>query len=109
MEVWHEGHETALRGPSASPFERHPHTALAGIVIVLLLVLAFAAETALRFLVNYRIDYYTYVNTSGSTHRYPYGEIHINSFGYPDVEWDLTDSRPRLGVLGDSVTSGVGA
>ncbi|HEY1372812.1 MAG TPA: SGNH/GDSL hydrolase family protein [Candidatus Binatia bacterium] len=109
MDVWHGGRDAALPGPEVSPFDRHPRLALAGILFVSFLILAIVAETALRFLVNYRIDYYTYVTTSNSTHRYPYGEMHINSFGFPDVEWNLSDKRPRIGVIGDSVTAGVGA
>jgi GDSL-like lipase/acylhydrolase family protein len=106
MEVSQARHETTFRETSV---ERHPHLALAGISVFCFLLFIFAAEIALRFLVNYRIDYYTYVTVSNSTHKYPYGEIHINSYGYPDVEWNLTDPRPRIGVIGDSVTAGVGA
>src|SRR5581483_9593841 len=109
MDVWHGGRDAALPGPEVSPFDRHPRLAVAGILIVSFAILALVAEAGLRFLVNYRIDYYTYVTTSNSTHVYPYGEMHINSFGYPDVEWNLSDKRPRIGVIGDSVTAGVGA
>jgi lysophospholipase L1-like esterase len=109
MEVWQERRATVFRAPSASVFKNHPRLALIVVLSSLFLILLLTAEIALRFLVKYRIDYYTYVTTSNSTHHYPYGELHINSYGYPDVEWNLTDPRPRIGVVGDSVTLGVGA
>lgn len=110
MELYdHQDHAAVLRRPSVSPFERHPRLTLAVILLFLFLILILAGEIALRFLVDYRIDYYTYVTTSNSTHKYPYGELRINSYGYPDVEWNLNDTRPRIGVVGDSVTLGVGA
>lgn len=109
MEICEEAHTPAFRSARRSIVEKHPRLLLAGITVFCFLFFLFAAEIALRFLVDYRIDYYTYVTTSNSTHKYPYGELHINSYGYPDVEWNLTDPRPRIGVIGDSVTAGVGA
>jgi len=109
MDVCQERHATVFRAPRASVFENHPRLALAGILTFLFLISILTAEIALRFLVAYRIDYYTYVTTASSTRKYPYGELHVNSYGYPDVEWNLADPRPRIGVLGDSVTLGVGA
>jgi lysophospholipase L1-like esterase len=88
---------------------KHPRLTLVAIQALILVALALAAELVLRFLVSYRIDYYTYVSTSSSVLKYPYGDIFVNSHGYPDVEWDLTDRRARIGVIGDSVTWGVGA
>ncbi len=41
--------------------------------------------------------------------RTAYGIVRSNSHGYPDAEFDLADSRPRVGYFGDSVTAGVGA
>jgi GDSL-like Lipase/Acylhydrolase len=108
MELYHGG-DAALRAPGVSRFERHPRVTLALVVVCLFVLLALAAEIGLRFITPYQIDYYTYVTTSNSTQKYPYGELHINSFGYPDVEWNLADPRPRVGVIGDSVTAGVGA
>lgn len=110
MDVWQGGREAVLHGgPGVSRFDRHPWLTIAAILIGAFVIFAVAAEVALRFFVNYRIDYYTYVTTSNSTHTYPYGEMHINSFGFSDVEWNLADKRPRIGVIGDSVTAGVGA
>lgn len=108
MELYHAG-DAALRGAGVSRFERHPRITLAVVVVLIFLLLAVAAEIGLRFIIPYQIDYYTYVATSNSTLKFPYGELHINSFGYPDIEWNLADPRPRVGFIGDSVTAGVGA
>jgi hypothetical protein len=108
MELYRGG-DAALRAPGVSRFERHPRITLALVVVCLFVLLALAAEIGLRFITPYQIDYYTYVTAPNSTQKYPYGEMHINSFGYSDVEWNLADPRPRVGVFGDSVTAGVGA
>src|SRR5262249_13115653 len=106
MEVRQEHHAAARGAAPRSVFKKHPRLALIAVLSVLFFALILGAETALRFLVGYRIDYYTFVTTSNSTQKYPYGKLHINSYGFPDVEWDLTDPRPRVGVVGDSVTLG---
>jgi hypothetical protein len=67
-----------------------------------------AAELVLRATLDYHIDYYTGVTRPGRV-EYPYGPIYINSHGHPDLEWDLSDPRPRLAFYGDSVTYCVGA
>lgn len=87
---------------------RHPLVTLASVVIVLLFLLAVVFELVLRFFVDYSIDYYTGTEQEGVT-QYPYGEIIINSMGYADDEFDLSDPRPRIGYFGDSVNYGVGA
>ena len=78
MEVCEEAPTPAFHSTRRSIFDEHPRLTLAGIVVVCFLFIIVAAEIALRFLVDYRIDYYTYVTTSNSTHKYPYGEMHIN-------------------------------
>lgn len=89
--------------------KRHPALTLGLINLVLLLVIAAIAELSLRFFItDYRIDYYTGTGKEG-IFEYPYGKIIINSQGYADPEFDLLDTKPRIGYFGDSVNRGLGA
>lgn len=93
---------------SSSFFEQHPKLTLVSFFAVLILCLAGAAEIALRFIIPYDIGYYTGVRKQGE-YDYPYGKIFINSTGFPDEEFNLQSTKPRIGYFGDSVTYGVGA
>lgn len=92
----------------ASLFEKHPRLTLLTVVFLAAFVLAGSAELGLRFLRGDELSYYTGIRSPG-LHKFPYGEIRINSHGRPDDEFDLNDPRPRIGYFGDSVTLGVGA
>jgi len=92
-----------------SVIRRHPRIVLACMLLLIVVALAAAAEIVLRLIVPYQIDYYAGISASNTVLKYPYGDIYVNSHGYPDREWNLADPRPRIGVFGDSVTFGVGA
>jgi lysophospholipase L1-like esterase len=62
----------------------------------------------LRAFGSLNIHFYAGYRSPG-VHRYPYGEIPINSHGYPDDEFNLNSALRRVGYFGDSVTYGVGA
>jgi hypothetical protein len=92
-----------------SVFERHPRFTLLAVLLVLLLVVFAMAEVALRVMGSLDVSYYTGHSDAG-IHRYPYGEIPVNSSGYPDnEEFAASDDRDRIAYVGDSVTYGVGA
>lgn len=78
-----------------------------GINLLILVMLVLLAEIFLR-LTGMGVDYYATVDREGKISA-PYGDVVINSWGYPDEEFDLNDARPRVGYFGDSVTHGLGA
>jgi len=89
--------------------KRHPVLTLVVLNFILLLVIAIIFELVLRFsFINYRIDFYSGTKKEGVI-EYPYGTMIINSLGHADEEFDLSDTRPRIGYFGDSVNYGVGA
>jgi len=90
-----------------SVFDRHPKKILLAFTLALLILIAGAAEIALRFIVPYDIGYYSAVREPGR-YTYPYGTIFMNDDGYPDAPFDKSGTRPRIGYFGDSVTFGVG-
>jgi len=89
-------------------FEKHPRISLLTFLFAVLIVLAIVAEIALRFVTPYNIGYYTAVIKEG-VYRYPYGDIRINHEGYPDEDFDMSETKTRIGYLGDSIIMGVGA
>lgn len=91
-----------------SVFERHPKASLSVFLLIFIIALTGLAEIALRFIVSYDIGYYVAVRGQGVYH-YPYGDITINSDGFPDQEFDRASPKQRIGYFGDSVIFGVGA
>lgn len=91
-----------------SVFEKHPLATIFGFVLILLVLIAGVAEIVLRFTVSYDIGYYTAVRKEG-VYEYPYGSIAINKDGFPDQEFDLKSTKPRIGYFGDSIVMGIGA
>jgi hypothetical protein len=87
---------------------RHSCLVLISINFLLLSVMGLFGEVLLRATISYHIDYYTGIRSPGKI-QYPFGTITINSYGYPDDEFDLMDNRIRIGYVGDSVTFGIGA
>ena len=77
--------------------------------LVTIAILIGAGEIICRLTVTYNPSYYTSVDVQGRDLVYPYGIIKMNSLGHPDDEFDLSDPRPRIAYVGDSVTWGVGA
>lgn len=88
---------------------RHPKLTLLIVNGLLLLLLLGVAEVVARLVITYNPSYYTSIETTGTELHFPYGTIPINSDGHPDTEFDLSDERPRIAYVGDSVTFGVGA
>lgn len=84
-------------------------TKIIGINLGILLVLLLIGEGVARYSIRYNPSYYTSVSATNAVITYPYGIIKRNSLGHPDDEFDLTDPRPRIAYVGDSVTLGVGA
>lgn len=97
-----------LMAETSTLFTRHPRLTLLGVTASGLIVLALVLELGLRLFGSLNIHYYAGFKTPG-LHKYPYGEIPINSHRYPDEEFDLASARRRIGYFGDSVTYGVGA
>ncbi len=76
---------------------------------VALLAILVAFEVGVRWSISYNPSYYVGAKAVGSCIPHPYGEVCLNSYGYPDEEFDLASSKPRVGYFGDSVCYGVGA
>lgn len=92
----------------SSRFEQRPVLTIFMVILAVFSIVWIVAEVWLRFTVASGIGYYTAVEREGDL-VFPYGVIHINSYGLPDGEFDLSDARPRIGYFGDSVVYGVGA
>ncbi len=89
--------------------QRHPNVILVAWMLLILVLLALVAEFFLRATSSSKVDYYTGTRVSNRLIQYPFGAMPFNSDGYADREWDPADPRPRVGLWGDSITSGVGA
>ena len=90
-------------------WHRHPWVTILAINTVILLLVLGAAEAFLHFYLPYNPGYYMAFEEQPGVYRFPYGTISYNSLGFPDDEFDLATTRPRVGYFGDSVTRGVGA
>ena len=77
--------------------------------VLILSGLLLALEIGVRYFVTYNPKYYTGIRASDSCVQYPYGEVCLNSDGYPDSEFNTESIKPRVGYFGDSVCYGVGA
>ena len=73
------------------------------------LILIGVGEIICRLAITYNPSYYTSIDIQGRDLIYPYGVVKMNAHGHPDDEFDLSDPRPRIAYVGDSVTWGVGA
>ncbi len=89
-------------------FARHPLVALLAVNVGIFVVLFVSAEIALRVLIPYNPGYYMSVKGESDELVFPYGTIYMNSDGFSDKEFDLSNPR-RIGHVGDSVTFGTGA
>jgi hypothetical protein len=68
-----------------------------------------ASEVFLRFYVTYNPSYYVaFSNNEEGILRFPYGNIPINSDGFPDQNFQHEKVMPRVGYFGDSVCFGIG-
>ena len=88
--------------------QRHPGPALLMVNLLLFGALAAIAELALRIWVPYDPGYYVVLREEPGAVEYPWGTVKRNSLSFPDDEFDLTSTKPRIGYFGDSVTRGVG-
>ncbi len=77
--------------------------------IIIVIALLIVGEIIARMTISYNPSYYTSIDATNRDVVFPYGTIRYNSLGHPDDEFDLSDPRPRLAYVGDSVTMGVGA
>jgi hypothetical protein len=91
-----------------SRFKRHPVAALLALNAGIFLFLVGLGEVALRIVIPFNPGYYVAVEGDSRELVYPYGTIYINSDGFADSEFDLTNPN-RIGYFGDSVTYGTGA
>jgi len=66
-------------------------------------------EVGIRIFIDYEPGYYTGIQTKGKCIQYPFGEICLNSDGYPDEEFNKNNDLVRIGYFGDSVCYGTGA
>jgi lysophospholipase L1-like esterase len=89
-------------------WHRHPWLAIVLINIVLFLFLLGGTEVFLRWYLPLNPGYYMAFESKPGLYRYAYGILKYNSKGFPDDEFDLTSTKPRIGYFGDSVTRGVG-
>ena len=93
-------------------FEAHSRFTIAFLFVASLSLVVIALELSLRAINAYDpfdLNYYTRPSVEGSGVRItPYGLIRVNELGYPDIEFDLTDSRTRVGYVGDSIAHGLG-
>ncbi len=89
-------------------FARHPMLALLGVNLAVFAVVVLVAEIGLRISISYNPGYYMSVKGESNELVFPYGTIYMNSDGFSDKEFDLSNPR-RIGHFGDSVTFGTGA
>ncbi len=89
-------------------WDRHPRLTMILLNVVFVLLLLGGAETFLRFYLPYNAGYYMAFEAKPGVQHFPYGIIKYNSLGFPDDEFDLASTKPRIGYFGDSVTRGVG-
>jgi len=75
---------------------------------VLFGTIALAAEVGLRLWVPYNPGYYVVLEEAPGYVEYPWGVVKQNAEHFPDDEFDLESTKPRVGYFGDSVTRGVG-
>ena len=75
-----------------SVFERHPKKTITAFLIVFIFFIFGLMEIGLRFFIPYDIGYYVAVRGEGVYH-YPYGDIIINSDGFPDTEFNLDSPK----------------
>ena len=87
----------------------HQRSILLCWVVLLSCILVALAEVVLRYSAPFQMHYYTPISVSNRLNSYSFGDIPFNSDGYPDRDWDPTDTRERVGFWGDSITSGIGA
>ena len=82
-------------------------------IVIINITLLFAGiiilELGIRMFIEYEPGYYTGIQSKDSCIQYPYGEICLNSDGYPDDEFNLKGNKLRIGYFGDSVCYGVAA
>lgn len=97
-----------MNAEAPDTFSRHPKLTIFIVMLVMTLILLLLAEVSLRIFGSVNIHYYTGYKTPG-VHAYPYGDIPINQYSFPDEDFDLNDGKYRIGYFGDSVTYGVGA
>lgn len=98
---------SAPASAASRAFRRYPRLTLLAVFAVAVGGVLIVAEVALRLFGSVNIHYYAGTKTPG-LHRYPYGDVPINSDGYPDEEFARDSPKARVGFLGDSVTYGVG-
>lgn len=97
-----------MPGPQLAWFKRHRVLTEILMHASVLFFIAIALEVILRLQISYNPGYYVSINKTNSEAEYPWGKVPINSDGYPDKEFKISD-KPRVGYFGDSVTYGVGA
>lgn len=95
--------------PTPNRLLRHPVLALLLLNMLLLGFLAALAEIGLRLWVPYNPGYYVVLEEQPGHYEYPFGLLLRNSKSFPDDEFDLRSTKPRIGYFGDSITRGVGA
>jgi len=91
-----------------SIFVRHPRLTVLGVLATGTFIVLLVLEVGLRVFGTTNLNYYTGTRSPG-LHKYAYGDVPINAAGFPDEEFNLADTKRRVGYVGDSVTFGVGA
>lgn len=94
--------------PDRPWFARHPMRALLAVNVAVFAAILLVAEITLRIVIPYNPGYYMSVTGQSGELVFPYGTIYLNSDGFSDKEFDLSNPR-RIGHFGDSVTFGTGA
>lgn len=98
------------RSSQYSMTRRHNWGVIIGINVIILGLLLGIGEVIARNLVTYSLGYYGGMGDRGpGVYQVPYGEIRVNAQGFPDAEFDLASTKPRIGYVGDSVNFGTGA
>lgn len=89
--------------------KRHLGLKVAAVNVAALAAILLLFEGGVRSFITYNPSYYAAIPAVGSCIPHPYGEVCMNSHGFPDDEFVLSSSKPRVGYFGDSVCYGVGA
>jgi hypothetical protein len=100
--------ESLLKQEQPRWWDRHPRSAIVLVNLALFLFVLGGAELFLRWYLPLDPGYYIAFEERPGLYRYPYGILKYNSLGFPDGEFDLASTKPRIGYFGDSVTRGVG-
>ncbi len=100
----------SMAKPLRNRLEKHKKLTILVIVVIEIMLFLAVGEIISRLVVKFDPSYYVgFEDKNKRAIDYPYGRIIINSYGYPDKEFSVQKTKPRIAYFGDSICYGVGA